>query len=89
VAQLSPGSALVEATPAGWRRREPGRGAYLHRDAACLERAIKRKAIRRAFRMAPAIQAELGASVHALAGEQGTNNATTGTPARGQRELEG
>jgi predicted RNA-binding protein YlxR (DUF448 family) len=33
------------------RARLPGRGAYLHRDARCLELADKRRAFPRAFRV--------------------------------------
>jgi predicted RNA-binding protein YlxR (DUF448 family) len=29
---------------------EPGRGAYVHRDAACFERAVVRRALSRALR---------------------------------------
>lgn len=32
------------------RRRLPGRGAWLHPSAACLEQALKRRAITRALR---------------------------------------
>lgn len=31
-------------------RRSGGRGAWLHREAGCLERAVKRRAFARAFR---------------------------------------
>jgi predicted RNA-binding protein YlxR (DUF448 family) len=42
--------------------RAPGRGAYLHRDPACLEIARKRKALDRALRATagPELWAELG-----------------------------
>ncbi|GAA4769494.1 YlxR family protein [Citricoccus nitrophenolicus] len=33
-----------------WRRRMPGRGAWLHPDVACLQAALKRGAFNRAFR---------------------------------------
>lgn len=33
-----------------WRRRMPGRGAWLHLDDACLQTALKRGAFNRAFR---------------------------------------
>jgi len=33
-------------------RERPGRGAYLHDDPACLERAARRRAFGRAFRRA-------------------------------------
>ncbi|MEO9246744.1 YlxR family protein [Citricoccus nitrophenolicus] len=33
-----------------WRRRMPGRGAWLHPDDACLQAALKRGAFNRAFR---------------------------------------
>ena len=36
---------------------EPGRGAYLHRGSACLEAALRRKALGRALR-ATAVQPE-------------------------------
>jgi predicted RNA-binding protein YlxR (DUF448 family) len=36
------------------RRREGGRGAWLHPSAGCLERAARRRAFARAFRGAPA-----------------------------------
>jgi predicted RNA-binding protein YlxR (DUF448 family) len=32
------------------RRRAPGRGAYVHRDRACVDRAIRRGALARALR---------------------------------------
>jgi predicted RNA-binding protein YlxR (DUF448 family) len=41
------GNAVVDATG-----RAPGRGAYLHRDRACLEIARKRKALDRALKAA-------------------------------------
>jgi predicted RNA-binding protein YlxR (DUF448 family) len=43
--------------------RAPGRGAYLHRDAACIEIARKKKALERALKVSvgPEIWAELGA----------------------------
>jgi predicted RNA-binding protein YlxR (DUF448 family) len=31
---------------------QPGRGAYLHRDRACLEQAARRRAVARALRVA-------------------------------------
>ncbi|HUK65709.1 MAG TPA: YlxR family protein [Anaeromyxobacteraceae bacterium] len=37
--------------------RSGGRGAYLHARAACLERAVKRRAFARAFRR-PAVEAD-------------------------------
>ena len=42
--------------------RAPGRGAYLHRDVACLEIARKKKALERALRTAvgPEVWVELG-----------------------------
>jgi len=33
-------------------RRKGGRGAWLHREAGCLERALKRRSFARAFRRA-------------------------------------
>ena len=43
--------------------RAPGRGAYICRDAACLERAIKTKALERAFeqKVEPALYEKLKA----------------------------
>jgi predicted RNA-binding protein YlxR (DUF448 family) len=38
--------------------RSGGRGAWLHRDAACLVRALRRKAFARAFRGAVAVDEE-------------------------------
>ena len=35
-----------------WRRRMPGRGAWLHPDSACLQAAVRRGAFARAFRSA-------------------------------------
>jgi predicted RNA-binding protein YlxR (DUF448 family) len=35
--------------------RQPGRGAYLHPSLACLERALRRKAFPRAFRLPAAL----------------------------------
>ncbi len=35
-----------------WRRRMPGRGAWLHPDDACLQAAVRRGAFNRAFRAA-------------------------------------
>ena len=48
--------------------RLPGRGAYLHADAACLESARKRKALDRALKTAvqPEIWREIGASEPAV-----------------------
>ena len=33
------------------RQREPGRGAYLHPEAACLTQALRRRAVGRALRV--------------------------------------
>ncbi|MFC7402874.1 YlxR family protein [Citricoccus sp. GCM10030269] len=33
-----------------WRRRMPGRGAWLHPETACLQTALKKGAFNRAFR---------------------------------------
>jgi uncharacterized protein len=33
-----------------WRRRMPGRGAWLHPDTACLQAALRKGAFNRAFR---------------------------------------
>ena len=38
---------VVRADPAG---RAPGRGAYLHADQACVDRARRRRALERALR---------------------------------------
>ena len=32
-------------------QREPGRGVYLHRDVECLERAVRRRSMGRAWRI--------------------------------------
>lgn len=32
------------------RRRQPGRGAYLHRDQGCVDQAVRRRAFGRALR---------------------------------------
>jgi predicted RNA-binding protein YlxR (DUF448 family) len=42
--------------------RAPGRGAYLHRDPACVEIARKKKALERALRaiVGPQLWVELG-----------------------------
>ncbi|VXB11743.1 YlxR family protein [Citricoccus sp. K5] len=47
--------ALEEVTSPGlvvpdWRRRKPGRGAWIHPDHACLQAALKKGAFNRAFR---------------------------------------
>jgi predicted RNA-binding protein YlxR (DUF448 family) len=47
--------------------RLPGRGAYLHRSLACLERAQRRKAFPRALRLPVALPA--GKVVEYLSGE--------------------
>ncbi len=51
----------VRADPTG---RAPGRGAYLHRDPACLERARRRRSLERALRaqVPEALWSELPAS---------------------------
>lgn len=41
------GGAVIVADP---RRVLPGRGAYLHADAACVATALKRRALQRALR---------------------------------------
>jgi len=50
------GLVRVTRTPEGVRvdraQRAPGRGAYLHADAACCEAALKRGALARALRTA-------------------------------------
>lgn len=43
-----PGTSEVLADP---DQTAPGRGAYLHRDPACLELAIRRRALGRALRL--------------------------------------
>jgi predicted RNA-binding protein YlxR (DUF448 family) len=55
----SEGGALIDRTG-----RESGRGAYLHRDAACIQTAQKRRALDRALQTAiqPELWSELGAS---------------------------
>jgi predicted RNA-binding protein YlxR (DUF448 family) len=40
----------VQAVVVDQRRRLPGRGAWLHPDQACLDQAVRRKAIGRALR---------------------------------------
>lgn len=47
------------------RRRLSGRGAWLHPDPACMERAVARKAFSRAFR-GPVETAQLAVEVQAL-----------------------
>jgi predicted RNA-binding protein YlxR (DUF448 family) len=51
------GRVAVDATG-----RAPGRGAYLHREAACLEIARKKRALDRALKasVGPELWAELG-----------------------------
>jgi uncharacterized protein len=44
-------------------RRHPGRGAYLCRRQACLDRALQRKAFQRAFRTNVAVDVESIAAV--------------------------
>lgn len=41
------GTTTAEPDP---RRRLPGRGAWLHADIACLDLAVRRRALSRAFR---------------------------------------
>ncbi|MFK5689959.1 YlxR family protein [Ornithinimicrobium sp. LYQ92] len=41
------------------RRREPGRGAYLHRDPQCLRSAITRRGLTRALRLPAGSEVEL------------------------------
>ncbi|HEY3263644.1 MAG TPA: YlxR family protein [Actinomycetota bacterium] len=41
---------MIRPDPAG---REPGRGAYLHRDVGCIEAAVRRGTLARALRAAP------------------------------------
>lgn len=41
------GHAIAQPDP---RRRLPGRGAWLHPDIACLDLAVRRRALSRAFR---------------------------------------
>jgi uncharacterized protein len=57
VVRASTGFARVD--PAG---RAPGRGAYLHRDPACIEIARKKKALERALKATagPELWVELG-----------------------------
>jgi predicted RNA-binding protein YlxR (DUF448 family) len=52
------GQATLDATG-----RAPGRGAYLHREASCLEIARKKRALDRALKasVGPELWAELGA----------------------------
>lgn len=52
VAADAAGSDDVSRVVVDARRRLPGRGAWLHADAACLEAARKRNAFRRALRVA-------------------------------------
>jgi uncharacterized protein len=44
------GTADVPSVVPDWRRRMPGRGAWLHPDTACLQTALKKGAFNRAFR---------------------------------------
>jgi predicted RNA-binding protein YlxR (DUF448 family) len=57
VVRYASGGAAVDLTG-----RAPGRGAYLHRDRACLEIARKKKALDRALRasVSAEVWAELG-----------------------------
>jgi len=53
--RVEPGALLRLAAPGGQlqvddRRRLGGRGAWLHPDPACLERALRRRALPRALR---------------------------------------
>jgi predicted RNA-binding protein YlxR (DUF448 family) len=43
-------SAVLEVDPA---QNAPGRGAYLHCDRGCIDLALRRRAVRRAFKSAP------------------------------------
>ena len=54
--RLSDGSAAVDSTG-----RAPGRGAYLHSDAKCIEIARKRKALERSLKasIGPEVWVEL------------------------------
>ncbi len=49
------------------RRRRGGRGAWLHPEPACLDRAARRKAFARAFR-APGVRADAGVLRELLTG---------------------
>lgn len=51
-------------------QRAPGRGAYLHRDAACVERFARGKGPVRSLRWTPGpgVRARLAASVEGAAG---------------------
>ncbi len=53
------------------RQRMPGRGAYVHRDADCIERAVRRGGMARTLRtkVDPAVA---GTLLEALAGISGT-----------------
>ena len=57
IVRRSEGGAAVDLTG-----QAGGRGAYLHRDAACIEIARKRKALERALRtpIGPEVWSELG-----------------------------
>ncbi|WP_425354474.1 YlxR family protein [Escherichia coli] len=44
------GQLIIDGLPAS-RSRQPGRGAYLHPTAACLDRAQRRRAFARALRV--------------------------------------
>ncbi|GAB3822437.1 hypothetical protein GCM10028820_33020 [Tessaracoccus terricola] len=57
------GDEVVDAT----RPRLPGRGAYLHPEATCVENALKRNALRRAFRAAVKPDAALAEQLAAMA----------------------
>lgn len=48
------GQLLLDGVPDP-RSRRPGRGAYLHPSAACLERALRRRAFTRALRVPGAL----------------------------------
>lgn len=57
VARVEEGVAHVSPDP---DRRADGRGAYLHDDPACVDRALRRKALQRTLRIPASVPAELG-----------------------------
>ncbi|MCW4353894.1 YlxR family protein [Hoyosella sp. YIM 151337] len=60
------------------RRRMPGRGAWLHRDPACLAQAEKRRAFARALRVSGEVDASAVASIVSAGGDKARAGMPTG-----------
>ncbi|APH01052.1 YlxR family protein [Janibacter indicus] len=58
------------------RRRVPGRGAWLHADIACLDLAVRRRALSRAFRRPVEATDALRAWIEQMAQSQSVRTAT-------------